>query len=306
MRTAIALALVLASAVSAQTPGSDGTKRSTIDHYNLNKRGLAIEGHDPVAYFPEGGGEAAKGAAEHTLVHRGATYRFVSAANRERFTEDPERYEPAYGGWCAYAMADGDKVEVDPESFLIQGERLYLFYDGLFADTRKSWSKKPDEYQFDADVQWERLTGEDPARQRTTQEPRDVSKFNLGKAGLALDGWDPVSYFPKSDGSAGRPTKGKEQHVAVHRGAVYRFASAANRAAFLADPARYEPAYGGWCAYGMSQGDRVDVDPEAFRIDDGKLFVFYRKRKTDTRDEWRKDPVGLRAKADANWEKLGG
>jgi YHS domain-containing protein len=239
-----------------------------------------------------------EGVESLTLEHGGATYRFASEANRAAFREHPARYEPAYGGWCAYAMADGDKVEVDEESFLVQGERLYLFYDGLFNDTRSKWSKKPREMQADADVEWERITGEDPARERAPEVPRDASKLALGKRGLALEGFDPVSYF---DGGA---KKGSEALRAVYRGAVYRFASDENRAKFRANPARYEPAYGGWCAFAMAADKQVEPDPEAFLVEGGALLVFYRKGKKDTRDEWKADAAGLRSRADAAWARF--
>lgn len=89
-------------------------------HDNLGKGGLALQGYDPVAYFPEGGGEPKPGKAGLTVTRHGVTYRFASEAHRELFLENPARYEPAFGGWCAYAMAEGDKVEIDPTSFLIE------------------------------------------------------------------------------------------------------------------------------------------------------------------------------------------
>jgi thiol-disulfide isomerase/thioredoxin len=133
--------------------------------WNLGGGRIALGGFDPVAYFPEGGGEAREGSPEITLEHGGAVYRFVSEANRKRFHADPARYEAAYGGWCAWAMAQaqGEKVEVDPESFLVQDGRLMLFYDGFFADTRKSWLKgDPAALAGQADGNWQRLTGERP------------------------------------------------------------------------------------------------------------------------------------------------
>jgi YHS domain-containing protein len=138
-----------------------------VEHHNLGKQKLALEGYDPVAYFPEGGGKALEGRKTITLEHEGALYRFASEANRERFRERPDRYEPAYGGWCAWAMAqeEGEKVEVDPRSFLVTGDRLFVFYDGFFADTRKSWLKKdPVALETRADKNWKRLSEELPRR----------------------------------------------------------------------------------------------------------------------------------------------
>ena len=82
-----------------------------------------------------------------------------------------------------------------------------------------------------------------------------------------------------------------------------RFASAAERDLFRSDPGRYEPAYGGWCAYGASVGIRWDVDPEAFEIYDGRLFVFSRNEEADARELWdREDRSALIARADRYWE----
>src|ERR1051326_871362 len=88
--------------------------------YNVSADGVAISGYDPVSYFPEGGGRPRRGDPGFTVVRQGRTYRFASDANRDAFARDPERFEPQFGGWCAYAVANGYKFEVDPESFRIE------------------------------------------------------------------------------------------------------------------------------------------------------------------------------------------
>lgn len=134
------LALCLTPSARAGAPVAED--RPGLEHYNLGKDGLALDGYDPVSYFPEGGGEPERGKAELALHHRGVTYRFATAAHRELFEATPERFEPSYGGWCAYAMAKGDKVEVDPESFLVEDGKLRLFYKSFFSNTRKKWQKE--------------------------------------------------------------------------------------------------------------------------------------------------------------------
>lgn len=151
-----ALLLGLAAPAVAQDPPKE--KQRDVSHFNLGKDGLAIEGYDPVAYFPEGGGKPAKGAKDLELRHRGVLYRFATKENRALFEKSPARFEPAYGGWCAYAMAQGEQVEVDPKSFLVTGGELTLFYKGLFNDTRKKWQKKPAEYEKKADAAWAKIT----------------------------------------------------------------------------------------------------------------------------------------------------
>lgn len=158
-----------ASAPSAAgRPADDGPRDLT--HYNLPKNRLAIEGYDPVAYFPEGGAgqKPTKGDARLEHTHRGVVYRFSSRANLELFLRNPARYEPAYGGWCAWAMADGGrKVEIDPKAFIVDEDRLFLFYKDWFTDTRDEWKKDPSSNAPKADANWERISGERPRRQES-------------------------------------------------------------------------------------------------------------------------------------------
>ncbi len=121
-----------------------------------------------------------------------------------------------------------------------------------------------------------------------------------GEGRLALEGYDAVSYF----GEAG-PQRGSTEFTATHLGATYRFASEDHRQAFIRDPERYTPAYGGWCATAMADsGNRVDVDPSNYRIDDGRLYLFFKFLFIDARPAWADDPAASRARADANWRAL--
>lgn len=128
-----------------------------VSHWNLDKNKLAIEGYDPVAYFPEGGGKAQKGSDKITVTHKGVVYRFASEANKALFLKTPDKFEPAYGGWCAYAMSGGDKVEVDPKSFTITNGKLCLFYKSFFNDTRSKWVKNEAELAKKADAAWKTI-----------------------------------------------------------------------------------------------------------------------------------------------------
>ena len=134
---------------------------------NLGDSGLAIEGYDPVAYFKEGGGEATPGKPEITHTIGNTTYRFATEAHRELFQEDPAKYEPAYGGWCAYAMgAKGEKVEVNPKAFTITDGKLCLFYKTFVTDTRKPWSKDVATLKPKADTAWKSIV--EKARKKKT------------------------------------------------------------------------------------------------------------------------------------------
>lgn len=120
--------------------------------------GLALSGYDPVSYFPEGGGTPRPGDPGFTAVHEGREYRFLSEGNRARFQAAPERYEPQFGGWCAYAVANGYKFEVDPESYLLTDGRLLLFYRGILGDARAEFEKEGvEEGLARADANWPAL-----------------------------------------------------------------------------------------------------------------------------------------------------
>lgn len=119
---------------------------------------------------------------------------------------------------------------------------------------------------------------------------------NLDHSGVALSGYDAVAYQKESTAR-----KGSEQFVATYEGATYRFATAANRDAFLAEPAKYLPAYGGYCAYGVANGHKVSTDPEAWRVVEGKLYLNYSK---SVQQKWFKDIPGNIATAEKNWPEL--
>jgi YHS domain-containing protein len=128
---------------------------------NVGADQIALAGYDPVSYFPEGGGRPRSGDARFTASRQGRRYHFSSEANRERFLATPERYEPAFGGWCAYAVAHGYKFEVDPESYLVEDGRLLLFYRGLLGDARAEFEKEGVASGIrQADANWPKLAQE--------------------------------------------------------------------------------------------------------------------------------------------------
>jgi YHS domain-containing protein len=120
--------------------------------------------------------------------------------------------------------------------------------------------------------------------------------LNLDNSGVAIQGYDPVAFF-----TDGKPVKGKAEFVAKHDGAVYQFASKEHRDLFTKDPAKYEPQFGGYCAYGVSRNKLAQVDIEAFQIVDGKLLMQYSK---GIRDDFNKDTRGNLSKANSNWPGL--
>lgn len=151
MKKSIVLALV-----SFVTIGIASAQNSNDLHkkqFNLDQSGLAIEGYDPVAYFTTQ--KAAEGSKDNSLIIEGVTYRFTSAQNRDLFKINPAKYQPQYGGWCAYAMgANGEKVAIDPETFKLIDGKLYLFYNKFFINTKKSWNKDENNLKSKADANW--------------------------------------------------------------------------------------------------------------------------------------------------------
>ena len=123
--------------------------------------------------------------------------------------------------------------------------------------------------------------------------------FNLDE-GVAIDGYDPVAYF-----NSNKAIKGDKNLAVYYQGATYRFSSLENKEAFKKNPAAYEPQYGGWCAYAMGKnGEKVSVDPETFKIINGKLYLFYNKAFNNTLKSWNKNESTLKTSADTNWIKL--
>jgi hypothetical protein len=113
---------------------------------------------------------------------------------------------------------------------------------------------------------------------------------------LAIKGYDPVAYFTE-----GRPVEGSSEFEEVWNGARWRFATASHRDLFRADPDRYAPQYAGYCAFGVAQGLKLEIDPNSWTIVDGKLHLNYDRK---TRDKWRKDQVANVEKADHVWPTL--
>ncbi len=137
----------------SQTSGAEVSLKKF--RYNIDKNGLAILGYDPVNYFL---GSAKKGSPSYSLKHNGITYYFFSSNNLELFKKSPSKFEPMYGGWCAYAMgATGDKVEIDPETFKIVDGKLYLFYNTFFNNTLLKWNKDEKNLNKKANDNWVKI-----------------------------------------------------------------------------------------------------------------------------------------------------
>ena len=131
--------------------------------------------------------------------------------------------------------------------------------------------------------------------------------LNLTADSLALQGYDAVAYLDENTAR-----EGTAAHAAPYQGAVYYFASAANKNAFVANPERYLPQYGGWCAFGLGMDPQAygypqgqyPIDPKTFKIIDGKLYLFYNQDGFNALDHWNRDEKTVKERADGFWEAL--
>ncbi len=257
---------------------------------NSGRKGLIMDGFDPVSYFREGGDKPKKGKKNLQVVYRKGIYRFASQRNHYLFLSHPSRFAPAYGGWCAYAMAKNKLVGINPKSYLFVDGSLMLYFDGFFDDTRAHWIKEGANLKLpQADKVWLRRSNE--------SRIRSVAMYHLN-GDLALGGYDPVSYH-----KAGGPLEGKQSLSTKDRGITYLFSNAENRIAFIADPDSYEPAFGGWCALAMASGKRVASDHTEFTIQNGRLFVFAKGELSQV-EIWKMDAVRQRATALKAWRGM--
>lgn len=127
--------------------------QSNSGHLYVNSSNVAVDGYDLTTYFTQN--KAVEGSKKFSTNYEGVTYYFKSEKNKQLFLENPEKYLTSYGGWCAYAMgAKSEKVSIDPETFIITDENLYLFYNSYFSDTSEKWNKDPNGLRIKADKNW--------------------------------------------------------------------------------------------------------------------------------------------------------
>lgn len=115
-------------------------------------------------------------------------------------------------------------------------------------------------------------------------------------AGKAINGYDPVAYFTEK-----KPVMGDPKFSYDWQGATWTFATAKNRDAFKAQPEQYAPQYGGYCAFGLARGYKAPTEPDAWTIDDGKLYLNYNLK---VREDWDRDRKTYIQKADQNWPQV--
>jgi YHS domain-containing protein len=118
------------------------------------ERGVALKGYDAVAYFGEG--KAIKGSPNHTVDWSGVTWRFASNEHRNLFEQDPARYAPRFGGYCAFGVAQDKKIDADPTAWSVIGGKLYVYFN---KSVRTTWLKDPVGYIEKAERNWPSLAG---------------------------------------------------------------------------------------------------------------------------------------------------
>ena len=147
------VALSVATAEVASGQGS----RAYLHSFNLAASGVAIEGFSPVSYFE---GRAERGNPLFAVMHHGVTYHLANAAQVETFKFDPDKYIPAYGGWCAFGMAVKDKFPIDPTSFKIVNGRLLFFLRNPRIHGRALWEARDQAGLLkDAAEHWNKVNG---------------------------------------------------------------------------------------------------------------------------------------------------
>lgn len=260
----------------------------TIEPYTLT---LGMSGYSPVSYIEQN--RAEPGSPRFSAEHDGVTYFFTSDAQRRTFERSPGRFLPAYGGYCAFGCSVDMKFVPDPTSFEVINGRTHLFLKNAEVDAKKLWDDAdPAAVRAEADAFW--------ASQSSSRAY--INGRNVPSSGIGLDGYSPVSYF-----TAGGPEKGDPAFAVEHNGVTYHLTSAAQVEMFKADPLKYEPQCGGWCAFGMSVQDKFPVDPTKYRVINDRLYLFLNNDQVNAYELWGQGAEGeLLGRAHAHWKKVSG
>lgn len=276
---------------SCQACSVSDSKRTITTEVEAHTTPLGLGGYSPVSYIEHRTAEP--GSPKYTHEHDGVTYFFTSNRQIRTFKKHPQRFMPAYGGFCAFGCSVNSKFIPDPTSFKIINGRTHLFLKNEEVDARQLWNEAEDKHVMaKADHYWA-SQGESKAY---------IGGRNVPASGVGLDGYSPVSYFTN-----GRPEKGDSRFSVEHHGVTYHLTSAMQVEMFKKNPDKYEPQCGGWCAFGMSIEDKFPVDPTKFRIVDGKLYLFLNNEQIDASMLWDDGETDdLVEKAGKHWDKVSG
>jgi YHS domain-containing protein len=279
--TALVVLLIIFTAVTV-----NAQKNNEKYFNNVDANGVILDGYDPVAFFTDN--KPVKGDAGFQYKYEDAIYYFASQAHLNLFKANPAKYQPQFGGWCAYAVSLGRIAPIDVNTFSIVDGRLFIQHNQRAVN---GWNKDVPGSIVKADKYWPVVAAHDGMQIVTDEEK--VFLNNTDPEGVTLQGYDAVSYFTEM-----KAVKGDPRYAARYNGATYWFSSEQNAAMFKDHPEMFAPQYGSFCGYAMSLGKLRPVDPEIFDIVDGKLILQHTK---DAYDLFHKDLFGNIRKANNNW-----
>ena len=256
---------------------------------NINDKSVILDGYDAVAFFTDN--KPVKGDAQFQVAYEGAIYYFVSKEHADLFKNNPEKYKPQFGAYCAYAVSLGRTAPIDVNTFSIVDGRLLLQHNERAVN---GWNKNVAGNLELADKYWPAVVNNGGKQIVTAAE----SKFynNTNDDGIIMDGYDPVGYFTDKQAQKGNP-----QFSARYNGSTYLFTSQQHADVFKENPAMYAPQYGSFCGYAMAFGRRRPVNPEYWNIVDGHLILQHSKGAWEL---FNKDVNKFKMQADEQWPPI--
>jgi YHS domain-containing protein len=281
LKTIITIAVFLLMLTAAYSQKQQGKYFN-----NLNDNGVIIDGYDPVAFFTDD--KPVKGDAQFQFSYEDAIYYFSTQEHLQLFKENPEKYKPQFGGWCAYAVSLGRVAPIDVKTFSIVNGRLVIQHNQRAVN---GWNKDVQGNLALADKYWPKVSERGGKQIQTDAEKAFLN--NTDRDGVILQGYDAVSYFTENKAQLGDP-----KYEARYNGATYWFTSEAHASMFKDHPEMFAPQYGAFCGYAMSLNKLRPIDPTLFQVIDGKLIL---QHSNDAYNQFNKDLAGNIAKANANW-----
>lgn len=248
---------------------ADAQKNHATHFNNLNANGVILDGYDAVAFFTDS--KPVKGDAQFQYNYQDALYYFATPEHLELFKSNPEKYQPQFGAWCAYAVSLGRIAPIDVNNFSIVDGRLFIQHNQRAVN---GWNKDVPGNIAKADKYWPAVSSNN-GKQITTEEEKAFYN-NTNNEGVTMEGYDAVAYFTDKV-----PVKGRSEFSARYNGATYLFASQAHADMFKNSPEMYAPLYGSFCGYAMAFGRRRPVNPEYWNIVDGRLILQHSKGAED-------------------------
>lgn len=253
---------------------------------NTDGNGVILNGYDPVAFFTDN--RPVKGDPNFQFKYNDAIYYFASQEHLNLFTGNPEKYQPQFGGWCAYAVSLGRIAPIDVNTFSIVNGRLVIQHNQRAVN---GWNKDVQGNLQLADKYWPEVAKHGGSQITTDEEKAFLN--NIDREGITLQGYDAVAYFTEN-----KAIKGDPKFTTRYNGATYWFSSQEHADKFKDKPAMFAPQYGSFCGYAMSLGKLRPIDPAIFQFVDGRLILQHTK---DAYDQFNKNIEGNTAKADRHW-----